>query len=76
MICYKFKETNCRNEIATKIDKYTSIILDVNLELIINTECGRMVRPLLRVNENELYLTKNAYNDLVENNLNFDEFIS
>lgn len=64
-------------KLRQKIDKYTSIVLDIdNLELIINTECGRMVRPLLRVNENnELYLTKIAYDDLVENNLKFDEFM-
>ena len=60
-----------------KIDKYTGIVLDIdNFELILNTECGRMVRPLLRVNDkNELFLTKEAYDDLVNNNLNFDEFM-
>ncbi len=64
-------------KLQQKIDKYTSIVLEIdNLELIINTECGRMIRPLLRVNENnELYLTKKAYDDLVKNNLKFDEFM-
>lgn len=73
----KLKEEILQMKLHQKIDKYTGIVLDIdNLELILNTECGRMVRPLLRVNDkNELFLTKEAYDDLVKNNLNFDEFM-
>ena len=73
----ELKEEILQMKLHQKIDKYTGIVLDIdNLELILNTECGRMVRPLLRVNDkNELFLTKNAYDDLIKNNLNFDEFM-
>ena len=73
----ELKEEILQMKLHQKIDKYTGIVLDIdNLELILNTECGRMVRPLLRVNDkNELFLTKEAYDDLVKNNLNFDEFM-
>ena len=64
-------------KLKQKIDKYTSLVLDIdNLELFINTDCGRMVRPLLRVDEkNELFLTEKMCQDAIENNLSFDEFM-
>ena len=60
-----------------KVSKYTSIYMDIsNNELVIQTESGRLVRPLLRVNPDlNLVLKKKDWEDFDSNTKSFDEFM-
>lgn len=45
-------------------------------EIIINTDSGRLVRPLLVVDKGQILLTDEMANDLKNNRMSFDDLVS
>jgi len=59
------------------INIYTSIIFDYKLqEIRICNDSGRITRPLLRVNDSNILLTKEIIEDLKENKLSWDDLLT
>ena len=58
------------------INIYTSIIFDYySKEIRVCNDAGRMFRPLLRVNENNLIINDDIVNDIENNKLNWDDLL-
>jgi DNA-directed RNA polymerase beta subunit len=58
------------------INVYTSIIFDYKLqEIRVCNDSGRITRPLLRVKNNNILLTKQLMSDLKENKLSWDDLL-
>jgi DNA-directed RNA polymerase II subunit RPB2 len=58
------------------INIYTSVIFDYKLqEIRICNDSGRITRPLLRVKNNNILLTKQIMTDLKEKNLSWDDLL-
>jgi len=58
------------------INIYTSIIFDYKLqEIRVCNDSGRITRPLLRVKNNNILLTKQIISDLKENKLSWDDLL-
>ena len=58
------------------INVYTSIIFDIKrCEIRVCNESGRLTRPLLRVNKNNLYLTKEYVNNIKDKKLKWDDLV-
>ena len=58
------------------INIYTSIIFDIkHLEIKICTDAGRLTRPLLRVNKNELLITDTVINNINNKKLSWDDLL-
>lgn len=50
-----------------KINKFVTITLDFfKKDILIYTEAGRLIRPLINVHDNNIHITKNIYNDIKE----------
>ena len=59
------------------INIYTSIVFNYNMgEIRICNDAGRIMRPVLRVKNNNLLLTKNIVNDVKFNKLNWDDLLT
>ena len=59
------------------INIYTSIIFDYRMkEIRVCNDSGRLTRPLLKVKNNNILLSKNIINDLKKNNINWDDLLS
>jgi len=58
------------------INIYTSIIFDYKLqEIRVCNDSGRITRPLLRVKNNNILITKQIIKDIKENNLSWDDLL-
>jgi DNA-directed RNA polymerase beta subunit len=58
------------------INIYTSIIFDIKRgEIRVCSESGRLTRPLLRVKNNDLLITKKVVNDIKNNKSNWDDLL-
>jgi DNA-directed RNA polymerase II subunit RPB2 len=58
------------------INIYTSVIFDYKLqEIRVCNDSGRITRPLLRVKNNNILLTKQIMSDLKENKLSWDDLL-
>ena len=59
------------------INIYTSIIFDYRLqEIRICNDSGRITRPLLRVKDNNILITKKIMDDLKDNQLSWDDLLT
>jgi DNA-directed RNA polymerase beta subunit/intein/homing endonuclease len=59
------------------INVYTSVIFDYKLaEIKICNDGGRLTRPLLRVKNNKVLITKNYFEDLKNGKLNWDDLLT
>ncbi len=59
------------------INIYTSIVFDYkNLEIRVCNDAGRLMRPLLKVNNNKLLITKQIINDVEKQNLKWEDLLT
>ena len=56
---------------------YTSIIFDfMNKEIKVCTESGRLMRPLFKVNNNEIKINEDIFNNILSKNIEWDNLCS
>ena len=59
------------------INIYTSIVFDYKLnEIRVCNDSGRLTRPILRVKDNNLLITKSIINDLKKNKMTWDDLLT
>jgi DNA-directed RNA polymerase beta subunit/intein/homing endonuclease len=69
----EIKEMKCKGI----INVYTSVVFDCKLqEIRVCNDSGRITRPLLRVKNHNLLLTRQIINDLKENKLTWDNLLT
>jgi DNA-directed RNA polymerase II subunit RPB2 len=73
MLYEAFKDKKCRGI----INVYCSVVFDYgNAEVRINNDAGRLMRPLLRVKNNDLVLTHDVLDKIVLNELMWDDLLT